>query len=219
MFNKMATMMKHRGDSALQTKAGVLDHFHALCSYILSFYYADKLNRTTIRESTITWKTLFPFCENLMRNLEANDMTELRPLCVRLMGLIRLYLHRRLKTSLPSPPSKEDTVGMKKYLDMCHSVFREEIKGFEYVVSSEKLCGFIGLKKSFPTSFKKICVEGDFSEAVFLGEEETSLPPHIPFLPSSTIHLSSLSARHILNEYVSNHSIPFSPLMEPGDFM
>lgn len=220
MYNALATASKHRGDENIKTKAGVLDHLHALCGYIMSFYYSDKMKRHSIQESAVHWKSLISFTDTLMRHLDANDMADLKPLCIRLTGLIRLYLFKRFRDTVPPVPSEDNEDAIKAYMEHANAVFRESFRATESIRSSESSMGYGGLCKNFPVTFKDACILGDLTRGYVEGPKETPISaPMVPLQPHCELHHSSLVARMILLEYTERKGINFTPLAKPEDYM
>ncbi|KAI7904344.1 uncharacterized protein BX663DRAFT_504736 [Cokeromyces recurvatus] len=217
MFKKLAHAYKKRGDAQTDPSIGALDHFHALCNYMLSFYFADKSNSDVpSKQSIAAWKSLFPFAEVLLRKLQERKLDVLWGLCTRLLALIRFAVHGiMVDATIPLVKKKEGIPA-----EMVESLVLEHAKAKRLLKDSEQHASFASWARLFPGSFKRTVLGGDFLAGVVLGGEAgVSVGPGYPLSPLSELNLAALAVKCILAEWVSSMGVDYAPITSTDDFM
>ncbi|CEP12804.1 hypothetical protein [Parasitella parasitica] len=228
MFKQLAHANKRRGDKEKDPLIQIVDHFHALCDYILNFYYVDKANANIpFKQASVAWKSLFPFCDSLLLKLQTHRQDELHGLCVRLIALIRYYIYSRMEnatrpllTKYLSGASEDGNITDRKCIEMTDGLLREHEKAERCYKESEKHMTFGKVASQFPATFKDVCVEGNILAGITLGGEAgVSVAPMFPFTPYSPLHHAAIVSKCILSEYVAKNNLSYCPITKPEEFM
>ncbi|KAI9483981.1 MAG: hypothetical protein EXX96DRAFT_560376 [Benjaminiella poitrasii] len=224
MFKHLAHTYKKRGDAQANPTIGVLDHFHALCNYVLSFYYADKSSSDVVaaKQSIGAWKSLFPFADVLLRKLQERRLDDLWGLCTRLLSLVRFLVHGRMVDAaipLARKQQRDATSGVPAA--MVETLLREYEKAKGLYQDSERFASFAAVSKRFPRTFERTVVGGDFGAGVVLGGEVDSsvLEPGFPLSPLSELNLAALAIKCMLGEWVSSMGVDYAPITNTDEFM
>ncbi|CAO0797546.1 unnamed protein product [Mucor circinelloides] len=229
MFKQLAHANKRRGDSQKDPVIGIIDHFHALCDYMLNFYFIDKVNTNVpFKQASVAWKSLFPFSDSLLLKLQANHLHELYGLCVRLVALIRYYIYSRMESAtrplltkhLSGSGSQDSNYTDRTCIEMTEGLLREHEKAEKCYKESEKYMTFGKVASQFPGTFKDVCIDGNILAGITLGGEAgVSVGPMFPFTPYSPLHHAAIVSKCILNEYVTKNNLSYSPITKPEEFM
>lgn len=229
MFKQLAHANKRRGDHQKDPVIGIIDHFHALCDYMLNFYFIDKVNTNVpFKQASVAWKSLFPFSDSLLLKLQANHLDELYGLCVRLVALIRYYIYSRMESAtrplltkhLSSGGSQDSSYTDRTCIEMTEGLLREHEKAEKCYKESEKYMTFGKVASQFPGTFKDVCIDGNILAGITLGGEAgVSVGPMFPFTPYSPLHHAAIVSKCILNEYVTKNNLNYSPISKPEEFM
>ena len=226
-FKQLAHAHKRRGDTQTTAIFAIIDHFHALCDYMITFYFTDKVNtQIPFRQASATWKSLFPFTDSLLKKLEANDLKQLRALCLRLIALIRYYIYSRMESStrplltMHLNNDHDDNYTDRTCIEMTEGLLREHEKAGRYYLDSEEYMTYGKLASYFPQTFKNVCIDGNISTGITLGgEADGSVGPMFPFTPYSPLHHAAIVSKCILNEYVTKKKLDYSPISYTDDLV
>ncbi|CEP11462.1 hypothetical protein [Parasitella parasitica] len=227
MFSKLAHANKRRGDGQTEELFGMIDHFHALCDYILNFYYVDKNSSDNIsfKQASVAWKSLFPFTDSLLAKLESHQHYDLYGLCARLISLVRYYIYKRMIDSTRLLLSKQlsddgdENSSSRVCIQVSEGLLREYEKAERWYKTSEKYLSYSTIATQFPQTFKSVCLKGDLSKGITLGGEAgVSVEPMFPFTPYSPLHHSAIVSKCMLSEYVSIKKLDYSPI-SPEEYM
>lgn len=228
-FKQLAHANKRRGDSQKDPVIGIIDHFHALCDYMLNFYFIDKVNTNVpFKQASVAWKSLFPFSDSLLLKLQANHLHELYGLCVRLVALIRYYIYSRMESAtrplltkhLSGSGSQDSNYTDRTCIEMTEGLLREHEKAEKCYKESEKYMTFGKVASQFPGTFKDVCIDGNILAGITLGGEAgVSVGPMFPFTPYSPLHHAAIVSKCILNEYVTKNNLSYTPITKPEEFM
>ncbi|KAL9551611.1 hypothetical protein MBANPS3_004165 [Mucor bainieri] len=229
MFKQLAHANKRRGDHQKDPVVGIIDHFHALCDYILNFHFNDKANKhVPFKQASVAWKSLFPFSDSLLLKLQANHLNELYGLCLRLVALIRYYIYSRMESAtrplltkhLSSSGSQDSSYTDRTCIEMTEGLLREHEKAEKCYKESEAYMTFGKMASQFPGTFKDVCIDGNILAGITLGGEAgVSVGPMFPFTPYSPLHHAAIVSKCILNEYVTKNNLNYSPISKPEEFM
>ena len=229
MFNKLAHANKRRGDGQTELVFGMIDHFHALCDYILNFYYVDKSSsdKVSFKQASVAWKSLFPFTDSLLAKLESHQHFDLYGLCARLISLVRYYIYKRMIDSTRlllakqlSHDGDQNSSSSRVCIQVSEGLLREYEKAERWYRTSEKYLSFSTMATQFPQTFKRVCIEGDLSAGVTLGGEAgVTVEPMFPFTPYSPLHHAAIVSKCMLSEYVSIKKLDYSPISQPDEYM
>ncbi|KAI8387400.1 hypothetical protein BD560DRAFT_443276 [Blakeslea trispora] len=222
-FSQLAHASKRRGDNQSDMTMSILDHFYALCDYILSFYYADKNStQLSFRQTSQAWRSLFPFTDNLLKKLEQQKHLVLYGLCARLVSLVRYYIFSRLslptqirlKTYLSQEQGSED----RSCLESSASIFREFERGERWYRMSEQHFTYASMIADFPQTFQHVCLDGDVLAGISVGGEAgVSLEPMFPFAPYSPLHHAAIVSKCMLREFIQQKKLDYQPIVKPEE--
>lgn len=228
-FSKLAHANKRRGDAQSEPILGIIDHFHAVCDYILNFYFNDQLNvNQNMKQATAAWKSIFPFTDSLCKKLESRKEFELYGLCIRLIALIRFYMYSRMESSTRTvllQQIKYGEEGEKKMTDracveLSENLLHEYEKAERAYKESERHLNYGTLVSQYPETFKSVCMEGNLLAGITLGGEAgVSVSPMFPFVPYSPLHHAAIVSKCILAEYVAKNNLKYTPISKPEEFM
>ncbi|CAO0790807.1 unnamed protein product [Mucor circinelloides] len=229
MFGKLAHANKRRGDTQTEEFFGMIDHFHALCDYILNFYYVDKTSadKVSFKQASQAWKSLFPFTDSLLAKLESHQHFDLYGLCARLISLVRYYIYKRMIDSTRHLLRKQlaldgekDASSSRVCIQVSEGLLREYEKAERWYRTSEKYLSYGTMATQFPQTFKHVCIEGDLSAGITLGGEAgVSVEPMFPFTPYSPLHHAAIVSKCMLSEYVRTKKFDYSPISQPEEYM
>ncbi|KAI8084326.1 uncharacterized protein B0P05DRAFT_535107 [Gilbertella persicaria] len=204
---------------------GILDQFHALCNYILSFYYVDKgSTHVSFKQASVAWKSLFPFTDNLLKKLEQQQYFHLYGLCSRLVALVRYYIYNRMTSSTHKLISNHlsQTQGQvpRLCLDVSENLLQEYVKAERWYRISERNFTYQTMITEFPQAFQDVCVQGNVSAGISIGGEAgVSIEPMFPFTPYSSLHHAAIVSKCMLNEFVKQKKLDYQPIFKPEEFM
>ncbi|KAK4511060.1 MFS domain-containing protein [Mucor velutinosus] len=229
MFSKLAHANKRRGDNQTEEFFGMIDHFHALCDYILNFYYVDKtsVDKLSFKQASQAWKSLFPFTDSLLAKLESHQHYDLYGLCARLISLVRYYIYKRMIDQTRHLLGKQlalddeqDSSSSRVCIQVSESLLREYEKAERWYRTSEKYLSYGTMATQFPQTFKHVCMEGDLSAGITLGGEAgVSVEPMFPFTPYSPLHHAAIVSKCMLSEYVRTKKFDYTPISQPEEYM
>ncbi|KAI8639999.1 hypothetical protein BD408DRAFT_445523 [Parasitella parasitica] len=228
MFSKLAHANKRRGDGQTEELFGMIDHFHALCDYILNFYYVDKSSsdKISFKQASMAWKSLFPFTNSLLAKLESRHHYDLYGLCARLISLVRYYIYKRMIDSTRLLLAKQlsedgdESSSSRACIQVSEGLLREYEKAERWYRTSEKYLSYGTIATQFPQTFKRVCIEGDLSTGITLGGEAgVSVEPMFPFTPYSPLHHAAIVSKCMLSEYVCIKKLDYSPISQPEEYM
>lgn len=207
----------------------MIDHFHALCDYILNFYYVDKSSsdKVSFKQASVAWKSLFPFTDSLLSKLESHQHFDLYGLCARLISLVRYYIYKRMIDSTRVLLAKQlahdddqSSSSSRVCIQVSEGLLREYEKAERWYRTSEKYLSFSTMAIQFPQTFKRVCIEGDLSTGITLGGEAgVTVEPMFPFTPYSPLHHAAIVSKCMLSEYVSIKKLDYSPISQPDEYM
>ncbi|CAO3648857.1 unnamed protein product [Mucor fragilis] len=229
MFSKLAHANKRRGDNQTEEFFGMIDHFHALCDYILNFYYVDKISadKLSFKQASQAWKSLFPFTDSLLAKLESHQHFDLYGLCARLISLVRYYIYKRMIDQTRHLLGKQlgldddkDSSSSRLCIQVSEGLLREYEKAERWYRTSEKYLSYGTMAMQFPQTFKHVCIEGDLSAGITLGGEAgVSVEPMFPFTPYSPLHHAAIVSKCMLSEYVHAKKLDYTPILQPEEYM
>ncbi|GAN02410.1 hypothetical protein MAM1_0021d01853 [Mucor ambiguus] len=228
MFSKLAHANKRRGDNQAEELFGMIDHFHALCDYILNFYYVDKtsVDKVSFKQASQAWKSLFPFTDSLLAKLESHQHYDLYGLCARLISLVRYYIYKRMIDQTRHLLGKQlamddkDSSSSRVCIQVSEGLLREYEKAERWYRTSEKYLSYGTMATRFPLTFKQVCIEGDLSAGITLGGEAgVSVEPMFPFTPYSPLHHAAIVSKCMISEYVRNKKFDYTPISQPKEYM
>ncbi|KAL9541370.1 hypothetical protein MBANPS3_009165 [Mucor bainieri] len=229
MFSKLAHANKRRGDNQTEEFFGMIDHFHALCDYILNFYYVDKtsVDKLSFKQASQAWKSLFPFTDSLLAKLESHQHYDLYGLCARLISLVRYYIYKRMIDQTRHLLGKQlamkddkDSSSSRVCIQVSEGLLREYEKAERWYRTSEKYLSYGTMATQFPQTFKHVCIEGDLSAGITLGGEAgVSVEPMFPFTPYSPLHHAAIVSKCMLSEYVRTKKFDYTPISQPEEYM
>lgn len=207
-----------------------MDHFYALCNYILNFYYVDKSSsdKVSFKQASVAWKSLFPFTDSLLTKLELHQHYDLYGLCARLISLVRYYIYNRMIDSTRTLLAKQlahDNDGQSSSsshvcIQVSEGLLREYEKAERWYRTSEKYLSYCTMAKQFPETFKHVCIEGDLTAGITLGGEAgVKVEPMFPFTPYSPLHHAAIVSKCMLNEYVSMKKLDYTPISQPEEYI
>jgi hypothetical protein len=228
-FNQLAHANKRRGDGQTDAIFGMIDHFHALCDYILNFYYVDKSSssKTSFKQASVAWKSLFPFTDSLLSKLDSHKQHDLYGLCARLISLVRYYIYKRMISSTRTLLTKQltstedtSTATARTCIEVSEGLLREYEKAEKWYHTSEKYLTFSTMATQFPITFQNVCVEGNLQAGITLGGEAgISVEPMFPFTPYSPLHHAAIVSKCMLSEYVTKKKLKYLPISQPEEYM
>jgi hypothetical protein len=228
-FSKLAHANKRRGDTQQDAILGMIDHFYAICNYILNFYYSDKHTiNPNMKQSTAAWKSIFPFCDSLTKKLESRKEHELCGLCIRLVALIRFYMYSRMESStrsillqqMKSSGDEEKKMTDRTCVELSENLLHEYEKAEKAFKDSERHMNYSTLVTQYPETFKNVCMEGNLLAGITLGGEAgVSVSPMFPFAPYSPLHHAAIATKCILAEYVAKNNLKYTPISKLEEFM
>ncbi|KAI8980235.1 hypothetical protein BDB01DRAFT_236285 [Pilobolus umbonatus] len=225
LLKRLATAYKTRAGKSSSINS-LVDHMFAFCNYVISYYYMDRLHANTpFTEAIKGWRSLFPYVETFMKQIQEKKEHTLYGLCCCLMSLIRFYLFRRLE-KLTKPDlaaysnDQESATQAKDLITRSDELLKEYEKGHYLFSNSEKFFNIGVLAKAFPKSFESIVVQGDLSLGVTLnGEAGVKTAPMYPFSPFSSLRHAAIAIKVILVEFIESRNLEFKLLKDPEDYL
>lgn len=223
MFRKLAFAYKRRGDSASSDIEKVVDHLHAMCNYVLSFFYADRLANTFNKEN---WDSFHPFADSVIHKLKnLTEHKELYTIALRLSSLVHFhqfnclqaFAKQQLEKLMANPEESEDVT--KRRLKALSTAFKE----YEYARSlfreSEPCLSLDQVQQRFPHTYSQVCVQGNLDAgAVLGGEAGPATVPMFPLTWYSSLRHTAMMAKAAINEYITKKQIPFREIRDLNEF-
>ncbi|CAO3684834.1 unnamed protein product [Rhizopus stolonifer] len=225
MFKNLAHTYKKRGDTEADTLKSTLDHFQALCNYIISYHYAEKQTPNEPPSSfSATWKSVLPFADSLLPRLKAQNQTILYGTCLRLISMIRYHIFERMhgetRSLIDKQLNKNDQSENQKYLRMSSNLLNEYHKALNMYAASESLLSFFVVSKELPQSFQEVCFEGNLLRGIVIGGEAgTEFSPSFPFTFHDKVLHAAIVAKCFLNEIVNKSHLEYQEIKNTEDYM
>ncbi|ORE11948.1 hypothetical protein BCV72DRAFT_196988 [Rhizopus microsporus var. microsporus] len=225
MFRNLAHTYKKRGDSEKDKLISALNHFHAFCNYIISYYYNEKQKTdVTPSESVTAWKSLFPFADMLLAKLKAQEQYLLYGVCLRLVAMMRFGIFSKMQGEIHGVLAKHlktsSASDSLKYVKMSHNLLEEYNKAMTANASSEKYFGYQVLASKLPLTFKQVCVDGNLLSGITVGGEAgVEVSPMFPFELNASLLHAAIGAKCILSEFVSLKKLEFKLINDTDEYM
>lgn len=205
----------------------ILNHMHALLNYVLAFYYTDKRGQEFNWRNWGSMRGLMDFTLGRLQKLQEHK--ELYGLLLRISSLIKFYMFSRqegqVKRKLGSLTGEQqqqqqaasDVVANAQY---CLEALGNYEAAYGALREAEKFLGYEHIQQKFPETFKNVCMKGDLSAGIVLGDEAgDGCSPMFPFAPFSRLHHAAIMAKCILAEFVAQNGIDFTPITNTDDYM
>ncbi|CAO3670390.1 unnamed protein product [Rhizopus microsporus] len=225
MFRNLAHTYKKRGDSEKDKLISALNHFHAFCNYIISYYYNEKQKTdVTPSESVTAWKSLFPFADMLLAKLKSQEQYLLYGVCLRLVAMMRFGIFNKMQGEIHGVLAKHlktsSASDSLKYVKMSHNLLEEYNKAMTANASSEKYFGYQVLASKLPSTFKQVCVDGNLLSGITVGGEAgVEVSPMFPFELNASLLHAAIGAKCILSEFVSLKKLEFKLINDTDEYM
>jgi hypothetical protein len=219
-FGKLAHANKKRGDGQKDAIFMILDHFYSLCDYILNFHFMDIANpnpKTSVKEATVAWRTLFPFAEALLPKLKSHGLLSLYGLCSRLVSLVRYYVFNRAvtisRTAIMNLTSDDNLKNPEEACKLSRDILDEHTKAEQWYQSSEKYFSLTQFMEDYPKTYEDVCASGDLSAGIHVGGEAgTTIGPIFPFSPYFPLHHVAIVSKCIIQEYIASNQVAYTPI-------
>ncbi|RCH84382.1 hypothetical protein CU097_007136 [Rhizopus azygosporus] len=225
MFRNLAHPYKQRGDGEQDDLVSALNHLHALCNYIISYFYKEKQNPDMAPpESVAAWKSLLPLGDMLLAKLQAQEQYLLYGICLRLMAMVRFRIFNKMQGEVRSVLVRHlqapSVSGNHQYIKISCGLLEEYEQVMAMSASSEKYFNYGIMASKLPSTFKQVYVDGNLLSGITIGGKAgVQVSPMFPFHLNASLLHGAICTKCILSEFVSSMELDFKLIDDTDDYM
>ncbi|CEG84391.1 hypothetical protein RMATCC62417_18200 [Rhizopus microsporus] len=225
MFCNLAYTYKQWADGEQVDLVFALSHLHALCNYIVSYYYKEKQNPDAApSESAAAWKSLLPLGDMFLAKLQAQEQYLLYGICLRLMAMVRFRIFSKMQDEVRGALVRHleapSVSGDHQHVKMSCDLLEEYEQAMAMNTSSEKYFNYGVMASKLPSTFKQVCVDGNLLSGITIGEEAgVQASAVFPFHVNASLLHGAICTKCILSEFVSSIELDFTLIDDTDDYM